>query len=388
MGGGGGMAVFHMSIADLNCPFFWQLFTFLLFFTAFADRLLWVLDLGAARAGRQTEKLVAQLKTELIMFGIVAISIFGVGFVTQLDSNGSMIVTFVDVLISFSACFVILEGAVIVLLHRVIEKNVLSLDLSERALAVKQYVAGEENKHLWSQPWRKQFEGVGHWFSLTHASVAGKAGFSFEALFDQTFTEAGCEMIAVDWKSWLVLCLFSVGFLVFPPSQDKLTYEKMWLGLMWGLCLLAVASFVYVRCKLKSFIETVVQPKLQEESDSGSDDPLEDFEKSVMNMIYPIQVCAMAMSFLLCFYFMHIDYQINKNEKDHQIIWRLCFFVPWILVVCWVMPATMFEYALLKACCSPSQELIDEVCREGDKEDFDLWQRQRSKQIADEESDA
>lgn len=99
-------SVFAMHMTDLDTPTFWEIFTGMIIFTVIIDRAQALAD-HLAKDSEDHRMFLERVYAELMMFGIVAISIFIYSNVSSISEHTHTLFEFVDILCSMGACSLI-----------------------------------------------------------------------------------------------------------------------------------------------------------------------------------------------------------------------------------------------------------------------------------------
>merc|ERR1719387_402619 len=122
-------SIFKMHAKDLHSPTFWGTVTGMLAFTILVDRAQALAAWGAGN-NRCNKMFLERVTSELMMFGVVAISVFLVSQTFTFSETGHLIFEFVDILCSFAACALILMGGVLFLMRRFVEATLMKWSLA------------------------------------------------------------------------------------------------------------------------------------------------------------------------------------------------------------------------------------------------------------------
>lgn len=399
----GGHSIFMMGLTELDCKDFWLIVFCMLVFTIFIDRLQWYLTMKA-EGNRCNKMFVDRVVGELMMFGVVAISVF---IMTQLLHNHMAehtehLFEFTDVLCSFGACFLILVGMVLFVFRTWFEFN----QDSHLPLDPKQILSDLERvgslKELGSSQVASLQNSVKRAQFFARHKLTRKT-FSWNMFLIETLNEGICDMINLNWITWVFSILLVGGFLIwrnvvghmgtiYPFAHPHLVGYLVCTWLNWLSCLIEYVCIRLTHDQLRNQLgltsveamRVSVKEAQRLESAIDQDEPAqidkkEEFDAAIESIgkksrvfAQLTQMLSLAMCFMAGFYVMHLIYNINHFKDEDHWVWHLAFLVPMATGLFVLTPLMILENASIQAFCDPSHDVMDSVIEQVHQAGSDL----------------
>lgn len=409
-GGGEGEhhSIFALTFTDgIDRPELWWLIVAMLVFTIFIDRAQWLTD-RITKGDRCDEMFVQRMNAELMMFGVVAISLFtGQNLFGSVPGDLFILFEFTDIMCSLGACSLIAVGVVLYSMRRRMEKVWTMYGSMVQEFRDTAAEAGQKHVHLPDKGFMDFYIMAAH-FEMDH-NVPDD--FDYAQYMREALSQSICDLININWISWLVLLLISiVGLLATSsPSQGASTNAKVlgftvscWLvvatelGLSWYLsCALArlrlhlgTHDMENVERCLKEIAQSHRDGKerteemhfdrrlalvLRRERDKDPKDH-SDPEDVVKHLNIPfchqlIQVLALVICFQMALYVMHFGYNIYSAQLGS--VWHLLIIVAIVIGLAVNLPFLVSTFAMLEGYALPNPDVLDVVIQESGQYDAD-----------------
>eukprot|EP00420_Gonyaulax_spinifera_P024031 CAMPEP_0197893416 /NCGR_PEP_ID=MMETSP1439-20131203/32742_1 /TAXON_ID=66791 /ORGANISM="Gonyaulax spinifera, Strain CCMP409" /LENGTH=543 /DNA_ID=CAMNT_0043513681 /DNA_START=45 /DNA_END=1676 /DNA_ORIENTATION=- len=383
---GGGGSIFRLSfktIAD-NEDFWWLMIGMSLFMIA-VDRLSWLAEKWAAHDACK-RRLIERINAEMMMFGIVAITLFIFQEVLlKLSDEGNDQFHFVDLMCSIGACTVIFcGGGLMFLLHRMTDKY-------------RHFTSRDIDKNLDTYVMAGAF--MAKWCVVP--------GFSFAFYMRESLGFALCDIITIDWVPWVFMLIpASIGLITAYATDGEAT--DPWLKLLAFViynffCFLLICVFfgwvLHRRSHLRKFmgmksnraaIREVVMAFAYKKGDGKLHFPkvAGHFAKSLAkvasqhmktggeepNYVSPetttriVQALCLGTAMNSSMYFCHFLYAVKQYHLSGG--WHFFCILPWLASYI-LLPSCLEEVALVNAILCPSHEVLDRVTEDSNLFDLD-----------------
>mmetsp|Transcript_110757 Transcript_110757/g.336749 ORF Transcript_110757/g.336749 Transcript_110757/m.336749 type:complete len:529 (+) Transcript_110757:2-1588(+) len=371
---GGGGSIFQLEfevIADSTS--FWLLCLTMIIFMIIIDRLQWALEHWAGNDFCK-RRFMERINAEMMMFGIVAITLFLFQYVfLKLDDKGNDQFHYVDLLCSIAACTLIFFGGCLMLFMQWMTRH------------YRNFGQKTIDQHL-------EFYVMAGTFM---AKWCVMPGFSFAYFLRESLGLAICELITIDWFPWLFMVPPALIGLIVTASTDAddianetkvlvfVLYNVFWLVLM-----LAFTGWIlwrrklvreYVGMKDKSSIRGVVEQFSRKKAGEKQHLPkvagnfakrlAEVAKENIENQEEPKLVKAWITTRLMqglslgttmnsSMYLCHFAYAIGHVGLSGS--WQVFCILPIVTCYC-LIPVIMVELALVNAILSPDHEILDRV---------------------------
>lgn len=395
-------SIFEMKLADLDCKDFWLIVFFMLVFTVIVDRVQWYITMKA-QSNRCNKMFVERVVSELMMFGVVAISVFVFSQLASMTEHTHHLFEFTDVLCSFGACFLILMGIVLFCFRQWFEwsqdkthydpKEVLSKLKSVTSL--KELPSGTV-RSLQNSVKRAQFFAR---HKLTNQT------FSWNLFLIETLNEGICELINLNWITWVAACILAgiillwrhqighMGAMFHEIEHPHLVGYLVCTWINWALCVSQYISLLASHKQLRfhlglTTVETMrvgveEAQRIEAAIDAnqsinldGKDSDLDTVIKRLarMSTIFAqiSQMLALGLCFMSGFYVMHLIHNINHFKDHSEWAWHLAFLVPLGTGLFLLLPLILVELASIQAFCDPSHDVMDSVIEQVHQASTDL----------------
>lgn len=384
----GHQSIFHIHAHELDRVLFWMIITGMLLFTILVDRCQWLATYYAG-SSRCNQMFLSRVISELMMFGVVAISVFLFSQLSSVDSRTHLLFEFVDLLCSFAACFLILMGVILFVMRNLLEVRLNTWSQDDEGKArdlLKSAQTLEDIPKNYYQ--RLKFEAMRAQFFAMHKLSLKSFSYNFHLV--ESLNQDICDLININWITWVITTAASVVVVIarwqLGDSMD--THPSMhphilsFCILTWFVWLACVVLLGVVQWRLqqlhgklglnsledlrKSFESAVAieealsQGKpLPKDSVTMSDEDVKAFARSSDITEQSTQVLGLGLSFMLGFYVMHVAYNINLQHLGWQ--WHLLFMLPLFTGLLLILPLALQAHASIMAFCGPEQDVMDAV---------------------------
>lgn len=392
-------SIFKMPLVELDCEDFWLIVFCMLVFTVFVDRLQWYITMKA-QSNRCNRMFVDRVVAELMMFGVVAISVFVFSQVASMTEHTHHLFEFTDVLCSFGACFLILMGIVLFGFRRWFEWKQGSA--IEVLAEIDKLESLNELSHQQLHSIRNSVKRVQ--FFARHKLTTQT--FSWNLFLIETLNEGICELINLNWITWVVGCIVAgillglrhqvghVGAVFDDVSRPHLVGYLICTWILWTLCVIQYIGLLVANNQLRyhlglTSVEAMIvsakeAQRIESAIEQGQEvqlDKNEDLDTFIPRLArlarmfaQTIQVLALGLCFMFGFYVMHIVYNINHFEHHHVNVWvwHFSFLVPLVTGLLLLLPLMIVENANIQAFSDPSHDVMDSVIEQVHEAGTDL----------------
>lgn len=391
-------SIFKIKSTALNGKPFKYLMCFMLFFTLLVDRLQALAEWWAG-SDRVKVMFVQRIIAELMVFGTVAIALFIFENLQDIPSDIHLLFEFVDVWISFAACFLILLGLVLNYLRSAEKKRfhrqISSCDDFLHALQVHDSIDRIPSPVLYaarSEVLRAQF------FCRYQL---GWRTFSYDMYMNESIGQAMCDLINIGWVTWVILlvCWLSWTGTHEVLGLGALTIESYIIGCLivtWVITAASIVSLVWSNLLWKRLLamlgmdnletlregivevkdkrhnasvtsvwqkavnqntnKTLAFSKVKKRWDEKVSDDLTRWTKV---MGHSTQVVSLGMCFMLGLYVMNISYNVTYLQKPWY--WHILFVLPLLCDMFLLLPNIVILYTRVQCFCDPKHDVMESI---------------------------
>lgn len=378
-------SVFHIHASELDREIFWMIITGMLAFTIVIDRLQW-LATEAAGTNRCNVMFLNRCIGELMMFGVVAISVFLFSQLSDMDEHTKHLFEFVDLLCSFAACALILMGIVLFCLRSRLEDDRKQFTQDEANAVMEKLKAATSMGDVDKATWKHLKFAVMRAEFFASQNLSPKA-FSYTFYEIESLNQDICDLININWITWVATTIMAFCILVARwmlgsamESHDELHPHILAFCILTWLtwtCCLGLAILVHMRHRQftsKLGLGSVEGARaalddamgIQKTFDSGKPAApaklvTEEDRKAFTSTweMQLIQIFALCLCFMLGFYVMHVQY--NIRIQDLGMLWHLCFLIPLITALFVLVPFAIKEHSTVQSFCAPQQDVMESV---------------------------
>jgi len=373
-------SIFTLNASDLDCRTFWILITAMLFFTIIVDRIQALCTwLATSRCDRM---FLERAISELMMFGVVATSMFLISQFYHMPEEVHVLFEFVDILCSFAACFLILMGVILFYLRRLMETD-MSTFMMEKEGTVRMVDDAGSMSDLSARDLRRvQWQVMRSQFVARHKLSLKKFSYNFYLI--ETLNQDICDLININWITWVVTFGVSLLYLGIrwlevikkSPTQVLVDYVLMtwviWTGtvVIYGFIVFQVRQ-LYGKLGLNTLedlrksvkeakeIEVALDAGKYPRATKLEDEDISKFThwSSIASQCY--QIAGLLLCFMLGFYVMHGIY--NIEHYGFAWYWHLLFLFPLISGLFVILPHMLKEDSILQGFCNPNSDVMDAV---------------------------
>jgi len=357
-GGGGGENIFKLKAVDLDNWEFWGIFAGMVFYGVIIDRLQYFTE-EAVKDYRLSKMIFDRCITEFMIFGIVAMSLFLImNVVPDISPRTASQLTFCDMLVSFAACSLILLGWI----YSCLRVNVQAL-----------VVSGSDKSILGWKPMpekmQKQFMAL---------NQLDDHNFAWLPYFNESLANQICNLININWKTWVITCLISLPMVYIKSQQHKTeenTYIFGYADLEWILVLLILVTWVVIRMLRNKLYSTL--DKAGDPDEAGKDVDVKDkllggehgsaqqlIEKqarwsNILALV--LQLEAVLMCFLAGMYVMHMSYNIDYVHWSTALLWKGLFVAGCVIGLFLLGPLALLELTSIQAFVDPDDDVLSSI---------------------------
>jgi len=391
-------SIFKLHFAQLDREVFWWVLIAMLAFTIVVDRMEYYATL-ASEHDMTKQMYLARLNAELMMFGLVSTCVFVTEQFFEPSVEDVILFEFVDIFCSAGACGLFITGLVLFILHHTMERQwkvfggrenqshsmreehrtQAARDASSSLLAQAlhaDYLDQVDVKHC-------EFCIMSARFKRAHALPDG---FDYPEYLKLSLTDSICDLMNINWVSWLMVLGFAIFLYVFHYMHGHYTVGGYFVVFAVGVAVLfLVHILVYVAVLqgnkyLSEGLGCDSLKTLQEQLREAVENPellsVEPVQRLNNKLVYlleqTIQLVGLATSFQGAFFCMHILYNVPST------VWRLVLFTPIVLNSTVLLPLIISHFTVLKAYCSPDHAILDMTLEWSTKleEDFNFLSKQ------------
>lgn len=324
-------SIFEMRFAEIDAPAFWGIFFGMLVVTVLVDRLESFAS-EHARRSRAEQMFLDRCNSELAMFGIVGLSIFVIGTVSEeVNLRYAHLVEFVDIVCSMGACNVIGFAAILFCSRRSLEQRWRQMSTAR------------------TEQRRGDFHGMARRFLKKRHLVPG---FQYHRYLSEVLARNAVDLMVIDAKVWatLLVCVLLIwGASSWTATKDDRTYLIFYTTCHWSIFLGFFAVFLW---SYKTYQVLVYSSH----SDADGHGPS---RWEIARMKWFLQLFTLLSSFAGSIYIMHTDNNIRAYNTCWY--WRANFCTPLILCVFVLMPRTLEYLTVVDAFYETDKEALDKV---------------------------
>jgi len=342
-------SIFHLSVADIDSPTFWSVFTGMICFTIVIDRLQAKgNDIAEQSAGNAM--IWRRVNAELMMFGIVAISIFMfTNFMGSIPEHTYLIVEFVDILCSCGCCGLILIAGILLISvqsqskhYEVYEREPTKVLTAEEQRAEDELcVTGRHGSRSMNVNKSEYLALVSLWKD-THKVPEN---FHYHDYLKMCLQRNSCNLMEISWPTWAMLLFICIAGLGTRKQRNGAATSDGYLLEMifvdWMLCLLHVLLMIHVYKAQAEF--HVVANRVLASGEKHVEVTLTPQWLTVTKFI--TQNLAFCNAFLMAMFFMHEMY----NLKSYSTIWYVFLVLPLIFNFIYALPFVVASVAWVEA---------------------------------------
>lgn len=370
-GGGGGPSIFELEYYYVDTIDFWIAFVGMIAFCVLVDRAQALLD-HCAEGSPTNERFLQKVYSELLMFGVVAVTLFMVMQIwPDINPKAMTTITFIDVLCSMGACGLIGCAGVLSAVRAVYWKHWLSceqVDIQKKLDPQQSKSTLVEAEHVFEHAWAHAFCVTKPWmYTAMSKSFKEKHKtpdrFNYHVYLAEVLTREMCSLMSINWTSWMMLfsggCLAILFELIYtdPPSLDA--YIVAVICLNWSLLIGHLILLVVVR---RAFSKMVICLS------KGDDSNAVVGTKWGQRTGWALQVIHLFNSFFLAFYLMHGKYNLRCKTKALD----LAMIVPLVVNLLILLPLTLPQVVLVDGFFLLDASALDNVLAEREQADEDL----------------
>jgi hypothetical protein len=374
------LSIFELPFKQVDRSLFWIIFALMLVFTIVVDR-------GQAWAEAKSEQnpaekmFLVRINAELMMFGTVGLLLFILGNLRDLPHDEEVIVEFVDILCSMGACGLIAIAAILFIVRKMMQArwSVLEeMNLIDHAIepsgpikegVIKQMLDTNRLSAMDYQIMTKSF-GSAHGLPDT---------FPYTEYLGQTLVRNACDIMEIRWYSWLVILavvtVFGVARYIRGTPHDNMVYIIGFAMSNWATLVLYFALMLRVNLSHSRLVGQLrkeegilkaqnakVPPRGQKLYESKKDKAHEkdDMEQKGIGwsaqVKFGMQILALVNSFLLSFYFMHLQY--NLRAAGLYWAWRPFLLFPLLTCLFIMLPVIVTRFTVAEAYFSPDLDAL------------------------------
>mmetsp|Transcript_133929 Transcript_133929/g.244281 ORF Transcript_133929/g.244281 Transcript_133929/m.244281 type:complete len:542 (+) Transcript_133929:79-1704(+) len=362
-GGGGQQSIFALSIKKIDSANFWLVIAGMLLFTVIVDRGQWLLERQSADSAR-AQAILARTNSELVMFGVVAVALFVVTNLIEMDEGLFLQVEYVDILCSLTC--ILLMGTI----------SCYFLLFNARAASWEAYEAQdlqEGETPSGSSMDAATYKALARRFQTRHNLPDS---FVFLVYLKECFMLDCCEVMNVRWYVWLIMMFVSVFFYWLRglrlaesiPSPSQYLIGALCFKMLIFLVFAGIAWYVsrpysqLIKCA-PQLARELSTPEGKNVDDIVGDSPRNEF-LHVLLQYAALANCVLIMMFLM--HEIHIIY-----IKDVSNYWYLSV-TPLLLNVFPLLPLSLMRMSYVDAFHNSNHEALDTVLNEIHRLDGDL----------------
>lgn len=302
-------SVFAIHMHDLDSPTFWTVFTGMIAFTIFIDRVCHVIE-GFAKDSEPLRLFLDRVYSELMMFGIVAICLFVfTNLCSHMSQSTHLTFEFVDIMCSFGACGLIFIAAIFFALDSVSDKHWKNME-------------NDETKY-----------GAEFYMKMRSAFIQKTAvpdDFRFHDYLERQLGTNVIEVMNVHWTTWVILFLFpAIGlfdrvYLRAPDNEadraDANFLESLaalnWLTFAGHLAVILWLRWAEVQLEASVEVGLHSHQKFQEMATTQAIT-----QNNLTRMHHIVQILSLVNAFLIALYLMAGLY--NSEQMSNSWFWFL-----------------------------------------------------------------
>eukprot|EP00928_Gymnodinium_smaydae_P078675 TRINITY_DN62782_c0_g1_i1.p1 TRINITY_DN62782_c0_g1~~TRINITY_DN62782_c0_g1_i1.p1 ORF type:complete len:508 (-),score=108.44 TRINITY_DN62782_c0_g1_i1:6-1529(-) len=336
-------SIFLMHLRDIDVPAFWVVLAGMIFFTVLIDKgqqvAAWFVSENFT-----LKKFLEKVYSELMMFGMVAISLFVFTSVIG-DMSDTMFgfFEFVDILCSFGALGLIWISAVLFLLCRISSVTWASLEAG-----VGKY-SPEKIEH---------FARMRRAFIKRHSL---RDDFLFHDYLDDSIGENCFNVIDLRWYTWILLALLPAAGWLLRSLAGKNMSDVAFLAqlgvLNWVLFFLHAVLMVWIQVNVHALDRQLILS----DADRASPFPIPLLSKSMGVHAWFMQVLALTNTFMIAMYVMSVLYTTSYYNFHLRFFWLAALGTPCLLNSLVLLPVLVQRYTVVQAFFEPTHDLIAEI---------------------------
>lgn len=384
-------SVFKLRFDELDIGVFWFILVCMLLFTIVVDRLEFVI---AAKTGHNMARqmYLNRLNAELLMFGVVSSVVLISEQFYQPSVATEVIFEFVGIFCSVGAFGLFISGMVLLIMHHWMERR------------WKFFGGRQQGSHL-REDQRMQFERAAANSLLQDAlsatslrrvdvqhceycimSARFKRSHALPEAFDYSeylklcLTSSICDLISINWISWVVVFVFALCLYEFHVLYGQYTqhvYVIIFAVGVWFLAIVHITALVvvlqakmYLRQGLGCNVLSSLQESLREAVQTPSllsVHPVQRLNNRLVSVLeQTIQFIGLATSFQGAFLVMHVLYNVQHWG------WRVSLVAPMVIDAVVLLPLITSNFTVIKAYYSPDYAIVDSTLEWSSKVEEDV----------------
>mmetsp|Transcript_1080 Transcript_1080/g.1975 ORF Transcript_1080/g.1975 Transcript_1080/m.1975 type:complete len:568 (+) Transcript_1080:157-1860(+) len=379
-GPGSKTSIFKISISQLDNQAFHIIFAIMILFTICIDRLQKVVA-QQAKTSVVEARLMNRVNAELMMFGIVGLSIFIVtNLYSSIPEDWTLYITFADIFASLAACSMI---CVTVMLYWFKNLTLPFLESFEKAIGAKREKTTKRGMSEVSELGRSHsgiFNGLGqHEYHMMMSVFSKKHTIPEDVKYVDYLSEClvhnACDIMDIHWTSWFIILIFSVFSAVnrFFRAANDMEHPFFHYVVMYSIC-----NYVFFACSMIIFfaVNANYNKMFDYLSSIGSVDkeeleyenPMpENFGKRIK---FGMQVMTLLNAFSFALYIMTWLYNLS-TQRAHWSVYIVLLLPPFVSTVA-ILPLTIFRFTLVHSFYTPNQDALDVLFEQYDRLEDDL----------------
>jgi hypothetical protein len=337
-------SIFELHLSDLDNSRFWCIVFAMILFCVAIDRLQAYCNY-LVKDAPSSKLFVERMNAELLLFGVVAITIFAVeNLFGTIPEEIHLLIEFADIMCSIGACSLILFAAVI---FKILRRNEGHWKKLEGVDVNKSKDASDEVK---------EYHGMADSFRKANRC---KDDVPFYVYLKSALVMNCCDVMNVHWSTWLAFALLPLLGYVERFMRAHAMTDTAFLSVecifAWILVVLQIGILYWIhRARL------VIDARL-------TADPLTDEEHKTWRVKVYLTACIMHLvsvttSFQLAFYLMTGIYNAMTMEKPG--FWLLTIGLPSVLNIAFLLPMCLTKFVFVQAFFAPDSQTIGTVIEE------------------------
>eukprot|EP00746_Dinoflagellata_sp_MGD_P000116 gnl/MRDRNA2_/MRDRNA2_100206_c0_seq1.p1 gnl/MRDRNA2_/MRDRNA2_100206_c0~~gnl/MRDRNA2_/MRDRNA2_100206_c0_seq1.p1 ORF type:complete len:641 (-),score=63.93 gnl/MRDRNA2_/MRDRNA2_100206_c0_seq1:57-1979(-) len=373
-------SVFMVPWKKLDRAAFWLILVCMILFIMLIDQCESILTKWCKH--EKTDRMfINRVKGKLTIFGIVGLGAFiATNFVSYIPEEYFQLFEFIDILCSLGAVGVIVMAVILWMLRRIMERRWAVLEYRQDDIP-----RNGDGRIRMDQSTMRQFEWslMSRKFRL-HQQLP--SAFSYLKYLRECLAQNVCELMNLNWWSWLLLLLFSLiglgacwlhqGACSLRNNVWDKHYVIGFLVLVWGTFVL----FVFVHFEVNSARahlreELGIQDQTQERLEKSLSTLESVFSMSDSSRIgvpdHPkssawagrikqvLQFLSLGTAFEAAFYLLNVKF--NLTRQRYSWLWHFAMVIPLFLNFFCMLPMIISRFTMVEAYFSPDYDAIDNV---------------------------
>jgi len=366
----------------------------MLVFTIIVDR---IENYAAEKAehSHNNKKFLSRVNAELMMFGTVGLFLFCMKNVKDLPEDQDVLIEFVDILCSMGACGLIAMASVLLAVRHLNDWKFKEL---EAVNLIGQLVEPTGPVGSYGVTWAESFNAS--WLLPMDYQVMWKrfeaehdlpSDFVYSDYLKNTLCNNACDLMDIKWYTWGVMLIISAAFLAVRVLNGthfhNIVYITGFSVMNWSMLVFFCFLLWVINAKYAELV-TLIRQDEQELNKAGvkmghrfkkggkfhssPDTKAEEWSRRVE---FAMQLLALLNSFLISFYFMHLMYNLQADDRPWW--WRPLLLFPLMISLFVLLPLCTSRFTVTEAYLSPDSDALDQTLQEISQleEDFDYIRR-------------